>query len=99
MLVDVQLIEQAMADRAQHRLERFRSGIGQRERAAGALVVSARVSQPVDDGVQDLSRPAAELTRPEGKASSALQKRPPPATSVTWSKRMKKSAISATMSG
>ena len=81
LLVNVQLVEQATADRAQQRFDRFGTKVGQDDRAAGALVVAAGGAKPVDHGVERLARPAAQRAGTRTKASAGLQTLPRPATS------------------
>ena len=65
LLVNMQLVEQTAANRAQERFDGFGIKVGQNNRAAGAFIVAAGGAEPVDDRVQCFTRPASQRARTE----------------------------------
>jgi hypothetical protein len=65
LLVDPELGQQPMPDDTQGRFDRRILLIGQSDRSAGTLVVAPRISHAVNDRLEDLSGPTAELPGPQ----------------------------------
>ena len=99
LLVDPEPGEEAAADGGEHRVDRLGAGVGQRDGAAGALVVAAGVAQAVDDLAEDLARVAAERPDADRELEQVSRTRRSARTQSTLSNRTKKSATSAMMSG
>ena len=64
LLVDPELLQDAMTDRPEHRLDGRVGAVGQWDGAAGPSVVAAGGSHAVNDRLEDLAGVPAELARP-----------------------------------